>query len=313
MKLEGATALVTGGTGFIGRRLVAALRKIDDLRLLLVSRRDPQLKVRGQWIEGSLEELTPDTWQSIGVDKIDVVFHLGAFIPKSSTRANDVEPCYRSNLEGTRRLLESLPASIGSIVFASTVDVYGAAGDDSPISEESPVAPLSIYGASKVFGEQMIRDYAEHADIRSAILRIGHVYGPGEEEFAKLIPTVIQRVLSGRPPLIYGTGEELRDFLFVDDAAEAILRSARAPEKHIGPLNVVSGQSTSIRQIVQMIIDLSGYGGTIDQRETDSVGRSLRCDAGMMRRVLGEWPLVDLQTGLSLEINHWKENQQHEE
>ena len=59
MKLEGATVLVTGGTGFIGRRLVAALRKIDDLRLLLVSRRDPQLNARGQWIQGSLEELSP--------------------------------------------------------------------------------------------------------------------------------------------------------------------------------------------------------------------------------------------------------------
>ena len=313
MKLEGATVLVTGATGFIGRRLVAALRKIDDLRLLLVSRRDPQQSVRGQWIPGGLEELTPDTLREIGVDKIDVVFHLGAFIPKSSARANDVEPCYRSNLEGTRRLLESLPASIGGIVFASTVDVYGTAGDDTLISEESPIAPPSIYGASKVFGEQMIRGYAEHANIRSAILRIGHVYGPGEEEFAKLIPTVIQRVLSGSPPLLYGTGEESRDFLFVDDAVEAIVRSARASEKHIGPLNVVSGQSTSIRQIVQMIIDLSGCGGTIDQRDIDSVGRSLRFDAGMMRRVLGEWPLVDMQTGLSLEINHVKENSKHEE
>ena len=304
-RLDGQTVAVTGCTGFIGRRLVHALRQIANLRLILLSRSDPvELQGETSWISATLEEMSSKTWSDAGIDQLDVMIHLGGFIPKAGADANNIESSFQANILGTRRLLESLPESTGRIVFSSTVDVYAVVDD--VITEETQVQPPSVYGASKLFGEHLTRIYAEHHGICSSILRLGHIYGPGEERYNKLIPVVIRRVLSGEPPVIYGDGSELRDFLYVDDAVEAIIRAASVPAENIGPLNIVSGSSVSIAEVVQRIANLGGYTGGIEHREKTAEDRSFRFDPSLMRKHLGRWPLVGLEDGLSLEIKQFR-------
>ena len=124
----GKTVLVTGATGFIGTHLVKYLCANPDLHLVLVSRKPQPYNEDGViWVNSSLEELTPEHWKARGLKKIDLVFHLGAFTPKSSDAINSIEPIYQDNLIGTRNLLNSLsPLLPERIVFASTLDVYAS-------------------------------------------------------------------------------------------------------------------------------------------------------------------------------------------
>ena len=188
--LEGKTVAVTGVTGFIGSRLANALKRISNLRLILLSRKEPKEQSRETiWISETLEKMTSKIWGDAGIEQIDVLFHLGGFTPKTGAEANNIESSFDANLIGTRRLLESLPQRTGRVVFSSTLDVYAVGNQEAVLTEESHVQPASIYGASKLFGEHLTRIYAEQQGICYSILRLGHIYGPGEEQYSKLKST----------------------------------------------------------------------------------------------------------------------------
>lgn len=127
-KLREKTLLLTGATGFIGRHVALELLRTQASRLLLLARHRGSLGLgddpRVSWIECPLEEIRPDLWQQHGATRIDVVLHLGAFIPKNASEVNEVASIYSANLCGTRALLDSLPNVPHRIVLASSVDVY---------------------------------------------------------------------------------------------------------------------------------------------------------------------------------------------
>jgi nucleoside-diphosphate-sugar epimerase len=303
--LHGQAILVTGATGFIGAHLVDRLRRVPDIRLLLLSRRArPRDHPAGEtWVTASLAEVTERTWRAAGFAGIDVVFHLGGFIPKAASQADDVARVYEDNLIGTRALIESLPNPPGQFLYASTVDVYAAPRDGERLDEGSPLGPSGLYGASKLFCEQLIAGWACRAGCGCAVLRYGHIYGPGESSSRKLIPQTIRSLLRGEPPVLVGGGRVERDYLYVGDAVEATLRAAAGPPDP-GPItiNIVSGHSRPIRQIVALLTQLTGYDGPVASVAEEAPGRSLRCDPRRMRARLGDWPLVPLEEGLRREV-----------
>lgn len=305
-QLEGKAILVTGASGFIGSHLAARLAKITGVKLLLLSRQNRQsMQQNVVWLKGELSQLTPDYWRSRGFSQIDYVFHLGAFTPKTSAEANQIDQVVDGNISGTRMLLQSLPGKPAKLIFSSTLDVYAQTENSEILTENSTVAPSALYGASKLFCESLIATWAKKCSCDYAILRYGHIYGPGEEQYRKLIPVVIHNLLSNQDPVVHGDGSALRDYLYVGDAVEATIRAALVTGD-IGPINIVRGESVTLKEIVQLLISLVGNNQNINFLSDKPNGNSLQFDNGLMTKSLGSWPKTSLTKGLAAEVGAFR-------
>jgi len=201
-----------------------------------------------------------------------------------------------------RTLLASLPAPPRRLVFSSTLDVYSRAAFDEVVDERSPIGPVGLYGLSKLFGEGLAESYARSAGIEHLTLRLGHVYGPGEERYAKLVPETIRRLLAGKPPQVAGDGQDKRDLLYVDDAAEALARSCIAPVGEAHTINIARGESYPIHDVVDTLAQLIGYRGPVERVPRSRDAHSTLFDTSLMTRVLGSWTFVPLVDGLRQEL-----------
>ena len=289
--LEGKTLLITGATGFIGRHLLERLLLVPEARLVVLSRRPGGLAVpsRCTWIVGDCQHLTANVWRSNGISSLDYVFHLAAETPKVAG-APTAAGAYEANVTATVALLDSLPSVPQRFILASTLDVYAPIGPEALLNEDTPVRPPGGYGASKVRCEVLLAARA----VAGVVLRYGHIYGPGEQAYRKLIPEAIRRLLRGEPPIVYGDGSAQRDYLYVGDAVEATVRAAVVEPAPDGPVNIVRGESCPIRQVVETLVQITGYPGAVQYLTDRPGGHSLRFDNRKMRAVLGEWPLVPL-------------------
>ena len=286
-QLSGQRVLLTGATGFIGQHLLGRLRMDPSTKLVLISRNQPfRIREGETWLTVALDQLSKNALQEEGVDQVDVVFHLGAFTPKTLGAGDKVDEVYQSNLLGTRALLEALPNVPKKVIVASTLDVYAQAQDGDLLTESSPLSPSTLYGASKLFCEHLVEAFARQHNCGYAILRYGHIYGPGEKAYSKLIPIAIQKFLQKETPVVYGNGSALRDFLFVEDAVEATLRAAVVGVERIEPVNIVSGNSVPIREIVKMLAALCGYTGDITYLLDRPAGRSFQFSRDRMDKLI---------------------------
>jgi nucleoside-diphosphate-sugar epimerase len=240
-------------------------------------------------------------WRSNGISAIDYVFHLAAETPKIAGDV-PVEGAYDVNVMATTALLDSLPSIPRRFIFASSVDVYAAPGPGEVLNEDSPVRPQAASGTAKVQCEALTAARAAVDGFAPVLLRLGHIYGPGEQAYRKLIPEAIRRLLRGEPPVVYGDGSAERDYLYVGDAVEATIRAAVVEPAPAGPLNIVRGESVPIRRVVEALARIADYAGAVQFWTDRPGGSSLRFDNRKMRAVLGEWPLVSLEDGLRREV-----------
>jgi nucleoside-diphosphate-sugar epimerase len=148
------TVAVSGASGFIGAATIRKLAALPDTRVIaLVRSRPADADLRIQWIESSLETLTPAHWNACGSAPFDVVLHLAAFTPKVGAERDRAAAIIGANVVGMQRLLESLPHPPRRLVFCSTLDVYATAAFQAIVDEQSPTGPAGLYGLSKLFGE----------------------------------------------------------------------------------------------------------------------------------------------------------------
>jgi UDP-glucose 4-epimerase len=303
------TIAVTGARGFIGAATVRTLARLPDTRVVAVARSRPRDATESniQWIESSLEALRPSHWQSLETTVLDAVIHLAAFTPKSAAERDNAPEIISANVVGLQSLIESLRHIPRRIVFASTLDVYSRSAFDHPVDERSPIGPVGLYGLSKLLGEGLTESWARSAGSEHVTLRLGHVYGPGEDRYAKLVPETIRRMLAGKPARIAGEGADKRDLLYIDDAAEALARSCTAALNGVRTINVARGESYSIRDIVNTIAELLGRRGLVEQLPRSTDAYSTVFDTTLMTRVLGAWTFVPLTEGLQQEIAQLRE------
>lgn len=285
--------LLTGGNGFVGKRLInmLTLERPND-RLFLLS----SSVISGfQCILHKNYTFSIQDFLSAGLDSVDCIIHLGAYTPKSSSDANHIDSSI-SNIVNTRYLLQHLPSKPKKFIFISTLDVYG---ECDVIDEESPVAPSGLYGQSKLFCEMMLESYCKEEGIVLQILRLGHIYGPGEDAYQKLIPNSIRSILNGNTPVIYSDGTELRSFLYIDDCCRMII-SAIDLDDSKGIINIVSPHAYSVIEIMNMIIKISGYDLVVNVLHQPNKTRNFIFSADKMHNCLG-YEQVSLEEGLRKE------------
>lgn len=288
--------IITGTSGFIGGRVLQAARAVYGADVTAFS----SCAADGSHIiyrDAPGFGLKPADLNL--VEDAEVLIHAGAFIPKKGSDANQFAGC-NSNITFTEKLLALPWNKLKKIVFLSTVDVY--ANVDGPISETSTTVPASLYGFSKLYCERMVGLYAAERGIASQILRIGHVFGPGEEKFAKVLPKAIQNIVAGRDVELWGEGTELRSFIYIDDVVSAILNAVELREA-AGVINVVGGNSISIRDLLEKLIAIGGRGTGIMRREFAGSTRDFVFDNSKLKRYLlpRETDFID---GLKAEFRH---------
>lgn len=290
--------LITGTSGFIGKHLLPAVTNEYGSENVIAFTSVPVSGYR--YLLHNNYQFEKDYFVKNGLSDIDTIIHAGAFIPKSGKQSNDWQQC-NSNIFNTDKLLNAELPELRKVIYLSTVDVYGKCD---VIKEESPVEPVSLYGNSKYYCERMLNAWSDATKRLSQVLRVGHVYGPGEEAYEKLIPVTMRRLIEGKPIQLWGTGEETRAFIYIKDVVNAILASLKLSDSP-GPINIVSDQTIHVRGLIDKVIDISGLTPTLEKIQMTSAARSLHFDSSKMKRYLLPTELP-LQDGLVEEWNHMK-------
>jgi len=300
--------LVTGGAGFIGSHLVEALMSegfdvvvLDDFS----SGRRGNLSVYfGErnfcLVEGDVRD-EADVERAL--EGVDVVFHLAAIVSvdfsvKNPLMVNEV------NVGGTLNVLrESLKAGVKRFVYASSCAVYGEPVN-LPINEEHPARPMSPYGVSKLAAEHYCRVFYEVYGLETVCLRFFNVYGPRQMigPYSGVMMQFIDRIKRGKKPVIYGDGEQTRDFVFVGDVVDAYLRAMRCKNCVGETINVGSGVETSINRLADALIELFGTRDikpVYAKARAGDIRRSY-ADLSKAEGLLGYKPKTSLKEGLAI-------------
>ncbi len=308
------TVIVTGGAGFIGSHTVERLLSkgynvvvIDNYysgSLGNLPRGDGRLII--------LEKDVSDTGSIIKISSlvregdVEAIIHLAAIINivevnENPQRALDV------NVKGTLNILE-LARKLGAkrVVFTSSTAVHGEPVY-LPVDEDHPLNPANLYGETKLFSERLLNRYTRDYGLSTVSLRYFNVYGPRMRPgpYAGVVLSFIQALLKGDTPVIYGTGNQTRDFIYVGDVAEANVRAIES--SYTGPVEIGSGVETSINDLYRMICRIIGRcpePRRMPPRPGD-VSRSV-ASIRLARRVLGWHPSVSLEDGLQYTVEYYR-------
>ena len=304
--------LVTGGAGFIGSNLVDALvARGDEVTIvddLSTGRRENLERALGSGVrllEADVRD-GPALSDLAREARPEAVFHLAAQI---DVRKSIADPAFDAsiNVGGTALVLEAARAA-GSprVVFVSTGGaIYGEGeGQDLPLDEGAPIAPLSAYGQSKFAAEGYLALYERLHGLSGVSLRLGNVYGPRQVPLgeAGVIAIFCGRLEAGGRPTVYGDGTQTRDYIYVGDVVAAALAAAESDAS--GPINIGTGIETDVLELASRLGELGGREDFEPEFEPPRTGEVQRIalDPGRAERELGWRPEVDLATGLRLTL-----------
>jgi nucleoside-diphosphate-sugar epimerase len=311
--------LVTGGAGFIGSHIVEELvgrgekvRVLDNFLTGKLENIAPFLD-RIELIEGDIRD--PETCRR-AVEGMNYVLHQAA-LPSVPRSIEDPLLTNEINVNGTLNMLwASVGAGIKRFVFASSSSVYG---DDErlPQKEGHEGRPLSPYALSKLIGEKYGRLFYMVYGLEVIALRYFNIFGPRQDPFsqyAAAIPLFITKIIAGERPLIFGDGEQSRDFTYVSNVVGANLRAAHAPAEAAGGVyNIACGERTTVNTLAAEINRLAGTSVVAvhaDPRPGDI--RHSFADISRAREVMGFDPQVSFKDGLKRTVAWHRERSSHE-
>lgn len=253
--LEGKRILVTGGSGFIGTSVTKAVLAAGGEVVILDRFRPAYLGARVSWLPLPLPD--PSLGSILAKERFDALLHLAGTASVPRSLEEPVEDL-RNNAEVTLALLEELRRNspTTAVLFASSAAIYGNPLT-LPITEDQAPAPMSPYGTSKLVSEFYVSLYARLHHMRTANLRLFSVYGPGQ---TKLVIYDIARRLVDDPTQLkmFGTGEETRDFIHVDDVARSAIAVLTRGRLGGEPYNVACGRGVAIREVVDHVAGVLG-------------------------------------------------------
>ena len=306
--------LVTGGAGFIGSSLVHRLAADGEtVRVLDDFSTGKRANLRGlpprriQVVAGDLRN--PAVVRK-AVRGVEFVLHQAA-IPSVPRSLADPAATTAVNVGGTVNLLRACveAGTVRRVVLASSSSVYGDA-PTLPKVESMPLLPLSPYAASKAAMEHYARAFRASLGLEAVVLRYFNVFGPRQDPkgaYAAVVPRFFHALLRGERPVVYGDGNQTRDFTYIDNVVEANLRAAVSPRAAGEILNVACGERVTILGLASMIGQVLGVPAQprLETARDGEVRHSL-ADISRMESVLDLRPAVDLQRGLALAADWYR-------
>jgi UDP-glucose 4-epimerase len=313
--LQGARILVTGGAGTIGSTLVdqlldAGAGQVDILDNLVRGRRENLAGAlesgRAALVEGDLadRDLVHDLTQGK-----DLVFHQAAI--RITQCAEEPRLALEVLVDGTFNVIEAAAqAKVSKIIAASSASVYGLAEFFPTNERHHHHNNDTLYGAAKSFNEGLLRSFRAMSGLDYVVLRYFNVYGPRMDVhglYTEVLVRWMERIIEGKPPIIFGDGKQTMDFVYTDDIARANLLAATSPIPE-GVYNVASGVETSLRGLADALLRSMDSDLDIEfgpERPVNGVTRRL-ADTSSAREDLGFSAQVGLDEGLRTLVGWWR-------
>jgi UDP-glucose 4-epimerase len=316
--------LITGGLGFIGSNLARSLVRMGA-RVTLVDSLIPEYGGNPWNVEDLKDQITINVCDvrdphamAYLIKGQDWLFnlagqtsHLDSMLdPKTDLDINAVAQL--SILEACRIHNPEV-----KLIFASTRQIYGKP-DYLPVDERHPIRPVDVNGINKVAGESYHLLYNQVYGLRATALRLTNTYGPGmrvKDARQTFLGVWIRRILEGKPILVYGDGSQLRDFTYVDDCVEALLRVAASDEANGKVYNLGSREVISLSDLAEMVVELHGSGSFEkiefpQDRKAIDIG-DYYSDYTLIEGDLGWAPAVGLREGIQRTLSYYQEHRQH--
>jgi nucleoside-diphosphate-sugar epimerase len=309
-----ASYLVTGGAGFIGSHLAEELvRRGERVRVvdsLITGKRQNLAHLRGvEFIEGDLADLNVARRAVAGVE---YVLHQAA-IPSVPRSVQDPITSNTANIDASLNVLVAArDAGVKRLVYAGSSSAYGNT-PTLPKVETMPTAPLSPYALQKLVAEQYCQMFTSLYGLETVTIRYFNVFGPRQDPsspYSGVISLFISALVEGRQPKIYGDGEHTRDFTYVGNVVDGVLRACHAQGASGEVINVATGGRISLNRLFQVLRDLTGakVEPIYDEPRAGDVKDS-QADIGKARRILGYEPIVSFEEGLDRTVAWYRSSQ----
>jgi UDP-glucose 4-epimerase len=296
---------VTGGAGFVGMHLVKYLISKKHFPIIVDNLRSGKYKNIKQFVDSGkakfIEADVRNFSQLLKLPKAETVIHLAAIASvvesiRSPFIVNDV------NITGTLNILEFCrKKKIKNFVFTSSAAIFG--NYEKKITEKTPTIPTTVYGATKLTGENYCKIYSELFGIQTTILRPFNIYGPGQNDsYAGVITKFMQRIKNNKQPIIFGNGKQTRDFIHVSDVAKAFERASAFKSKNkFNSFCLATGKSTTINQLAKICLNISNKSNLkpIYKKAVPGVVFHNSVNITNLRNNLKLIPKINLTNGLS--------------
>lgn len=311
---------VTGGAGFIGGHLVDALLSlgasitvIDDLSTSTAQHIAELVEIEPDRVRFVHASILDEVALSEAVSGSEIVFHLAAVssVPRSLA---DPERSYAVNAMGTMRVADAARrANVKRVVYSASSSAYGQ-GQTLPKVESHLPAPVSPYAGSKLAGEHVMLAWAKSFGISTISLRYFNVFGPrqpADSPYAAVIAAFSRKLIAGLRPVVYGDGQQSRDFTFVTNAVLANLLAAASERQLSGEVvNVGTGRRITLSELARILAERSGMPHLVPVHQPERPGdvRHSQADLELGRTLLGYEPVISLEEGLAKTFD-WYRNE----
>ena len=308
-----AKILVTGGAGFIGSNLTEALLKEGhEVRVLDNFSTGKEENLTFDENASALEIIKGDITESqvfpSAMRGVDYVFHQAA-LPSVQQSVEDPLTSNRINVEGTLNvLMAAKEAGVKRVIYASSCAIYG---DDPGLPKQEGMAPhpLSPYALQKYIGERYVRLFSQLYRLETVSLRYFNVFGPKQDPgsvYSAVIPRFIDALLRKRPPVVFGDGEQSRDFVYVGDVVRANLLAMSRGPLWGDFINVASGRSLSLNQLLSFLNEILSLPiPAVHQGPREGDVRHSLGDIQKAKQVLNYEPQVEIKAGLERTVHYW--------